>query len=249
MRYRLRTQFQDEWANIVEKIDDRFGLSLKYGVGDPAIGQRLQRASESFSQVETFQKVFEVRLAATDQALGKMMLGTYLLGYEQAMEEAYPAAQRRTDEDAFEAERRRANLANPQPAHWGKGYRRASEVLKDDFVFSEAYRAAWDKAEERARPFLRFVLWSTVEVPLGSELLLGTDAGGTAERVVVLHKSPTEASKATVVLPTFDDPRGGHVYEITQPGTADHYLLFPETFGDMVSDADVDLSNLEELLK
>jgi ppGpp synthetase/RelA/SpoT-type nucleotidyltranferase len=203
----LRTVFQDEWANIVEKIDDRFGFALKYGRGDPAIARRLLHASASFADVEAFQQTFEAR--PINGLPGKMMVSTFVADYNKTLDDAYAGTPRR---------------ANP-------------------FAFSDIDRVT----EEQAARSLRLVLWSSVELPAGLELLIC--AGGAAERIVVARESTVEASLETIAVPTFDDPRGGHVYEITQPSTANERLLHAESFADMVIDADVDLHNLEDLMK
>lgn len=58
----LRTQLQDEWANIVEKLADRLGLEVKYGGGDRALQAVLEQLSAKIAQVEEIEESFRVRI-------------------------------------------------------------------------------------------------------------------------------------------------------------------------------------------
>ncbi len=48
----LRTAAQHAWAELVEQLDRDYGLQLKAGRADPLICATLQRASETFAQLE-----------------------------------------------------------------------------------------------------------------------------------------------------------------------------------------------------
>ena len=48
----LRTAAQHAWAELVEQLDRDYGLQLKAGRADPLVSATLQRASETFAQLE-----------------------------------------------------------------------------------------------------------------------------------------------------------------------------------------------------
>jgi len=221
----IRTTFQDEWANIVEKIDDRFGFLLKYGESEPGIAQRLKQVSDGFAKLEAFQRQFEARLVVPHELFPKMMIATYLVDYDRALEEAYPADQRRADEEAWNAYHSSVDSST-------QGLR--GIPAKSFYIFSDAYRSASEKAEAHASRFLRSVLWSSVELPLGTTVSLGPKPG---ERVEVLERNPVEPSNVgTIAAPTLDDLKGGYIYEIVQPKDPGPYWLSEDTFRDMLSD-------------
>jgi putative GTP pyrophosphokinase len=182
----LRTMFQDEWANIVEKIDDKFGSRFKYGVGDSTIFRSLLRLGESIAQLEAFQKRFEAKVRRSPLGLAKVIVGTYTADYEKAFDEAYPSEQR--------------TIADP---------------------FSSESDARWRKAEDYASKFLRLVLWSNVELPVGTELSIRLNEGAVIDHVRIISSVP---NLPTVEMPTTDDLQGGTVYEITQPSDGNEYL-------------------------
>jgi len=282
----LRTLLQDRWANVVEKIDDRFRLTLKYGTGDPAVMGRLQRASESIADVEAFQRCYEGIMLG---GRGKILLATYVSDYRNAVDEAWDTAMERA---------RHAWLAARQSA-LKSGRSWYNNDARNFFELSRHHHEAWDEVETLASRFLRLVLWSDREIPIGAAVTIGgagpprplpvyrfqaaweMDAGpepetptgqaakqegglvnvtlrraywswqivaGTfgPELVTVLRKSDV-ADKA-IVAPTFDDLRGGQIYEITQPVNAKGYLIDEDRFGDFVHDVETDLLNLEQLL-
>lgn len=202
----LRTLFQDEWANFVEKIDDRLGLSLKYGAQEPAITDTLQELSESYAKLEQFQLNFQARIHGESTPTGKLLIGTFLGDYYKALQDASSG-------------------------------RRLSP-----------FSVASKEAESYARSCLRLMLWTNVEVSLGAQLLIGSGPSAAAH-VSVLSKSSIAANDAIVAAATVDHLRGGRLYEITQPADAERYFLFEETFGDMITDAEVGRTNLANMLK
>lgn len=48
----LRTRLQDKWAQISEKLADRFGIEVKYGGGPAAVRTTLDVLSERIEQIE-----------------------------------------------------------------------------------------------------------------------------------------------------------------------------------------------------
>ncbi|HET6274311.1 MAG TPA: hypothetical protein VFE16_00065 [Candidatus Cybelea sp.] len=224
----VRTILQDEWANFVEKIDDRLRLSLKYGVGSPSTIAQLQKLSEAYAEVENFQRRFEARETSRRGRFPKSLLVTYVKEYEKAIQQSYAAQQNRQDESLGAA-----------PLHLRKGegtqLRRAADVAFRDMR----------EVEENASRFLRVMLWSSLELPRGTEIAIGPEIKETP-RVVVLAEAAVE-QRSDLASATFDDLREGHVYEITQPSEGE-YLLNLETFMDIVLDADVDRRNLASML-
>lgn len=58
----VRTRLQDQWAQISEKLADRYGIEVKYGGGDEASRAALQRLSNEIQRIETV----ELRIEALD---------------------------------------------------------------------------------------------------------------------------------------------------------------------------------------
>lgn len=58
----VRTRLQDRWAQISEKLADRYGIEVKYGGGDEASRAALHRLSNEIQRIETV----ELRIEALD---------------------------------------------------------------------------------------------------------------------------------------------------------------------------------------
>jgi hypothetical protein len=230
----LRTMLQDGWANLVEKVDDRLGSALKYGVGDSETKNKLIASSEGFAYVEALQQSFQGTLVEGRKSSAKMIICTYTADYDRALEEAYPEEQQRANEKAWEDARRRQN-----PDNFQKSRPTGGVSPRDLYIFSDEYQAAWDEAQEKARRFLRLVLWSSTRLAVGAEIQVGTDP---SNRVTVLAPSPIQAS---VTAPTLDDLQGGHFFEISEPQNPANYIL-PESdfFLDRLQDVEVDIRNV-----
>jgi len=56
----LRTYAQDYWANLVEKVADREGLEIKYGVGDSDIQKQFIQISQRIAQFETLDQQYGI---------------------------------------------------------------------------------------------------------------------------------------------------------------------------------------------
>ncbi len=65
----LRTATQHAWAELVEQLDREHGLQLKAGRADPQVAATLQRASETFAQLEAG----ELDRTATLKRIGELL--------------------------------------------------------------------------------------------------------------------------------------------------------------------------------
>ena len=65
----LRTAAQHAWAELVEQLDRDYGLQLKAGRADPLVSATLQRASETFAQLEAG----TLDRSATLERIGKLL--------------------------------------------------------------------------------------------------------------------------------------------------------------------------------
>lgn len=65
----LRTTTQHAWAELVEQLDREHGLQLKAGSAEPRVTATLQRASETFAQLEAG----ELDRGATLKRIGELL--------------------------------------------------------------------------------------------------------------------------------------------------------------------------------
>lgn len=181
----LRTELQDKWANIVEKIDDRFRTELKYGVGDATILDRLAQASKSIAKIEDFQQRFEV---PTPTGYGKTIIATYGADYKKALDVVWPDAERR-GKKRWQAACRRATK---------RGYSWASNDARNHFPLSCEWLEAWTEVEAYADRFLRLVLWSSTKLEIGTGLVLGGNGMPWPLPVFFFTSLPMEDAGASV---------------------------------------------------
>jgi putative GTP pyrophosphokinase len=72
----IRTKLQHLWAELSEKLADRFGIDVKYGGGNEAIRIQLNSLSQNISIVEAFEGLFsdQQKIVKHKQRLREMML-------------------------------------------------------------------------------------------------------------------------------------------------------------------------------
>jgi ppGpp synthetase/RelA/SpoT-type nucleotidyltranferase len=243
----LRTRLQDQWANYVEKFDDRFRMGLKYGLGEVNVLNQLERASKSIANVEDFQRRFEVSAAG---GRGAAVIATYVGDYQKAVGAAWPAIEGRAKVRWQAALRRALELGHRWPRNDARNF----------FELSREYRDAWEEAEAYAAHLLRLVLWSSVELPAGTEFAIGKNGDPWPLPTYMLSSLPlVEAPRAepgrpqgivnteereggianVILVKTFrpwqkeaSSPLGGRIVILRENATVSDATVAP-TFGDL----------------
>ncbi|HTX04146.1 MAG TPA: RelA/SpoT domain-containing protein [Candidatus Acidoferrales bacterium] len=70
----LRTGYQDDWANLVEKIADRVGIELKYGGGEIELREALLEVSEKIARSELIEGSFWIEFEDSSEQVPWMRL-------------------------------------------------------------------------------------------------------------------------------------------------------------------------------